>query len=168
MKFMRFLQKLTVFFLIPSILAACCSCVSDKRFDYSELNIRLGKSAPRYVFSESGMFCSGGVYYCYYSLNAENDMLLTLKEDEKGKLNRISLTLDIESFEESAGDFSLFSLALAEIFIPDADMDSLARETGIKDFSLYSSDVMKSYAQGFYKAALFGSREAACFMLFYG
>ncbi|MCH5197619.1 MAG: hypothetical protein J1E34_01825 [Oscillospiraceae bacterium] len=165
---MKIIKKIVIFAVILSVVLSFSSCVKDKRFDYSELNIRLKKDAPEFVFDESEIFFSDSVYYVYYSLNSEDDMLLTLKEDERMKLERITLTLDSKKAEESGETFRKFALALANIFIPELNESALIDATGINDVSSYTSDIMKSYTEGFYKAVLFCSGEAACFMLLYG
>jgi|GEM_PF-6315937 len=165
---MRILKKISAIIVLLALLSGLASCVREKRFDYSELNIRIKKEAPEYSFREKELFYSDGVYYMYYSLHSENDMLLTLKEDENKKLKRITLTMDAEKAELSADDFYSFSKLLSELFIPELNVEALEEATGLSDTSLYTSERMESYTQGFYKAVLFCSCEAACFILLYG
>lgn len=165
---MKIFKKSVNFIVMMSLILGLSSCVKDKRFDYSELNIRLKNVSPEFVFDETELFYSDSVYYIYYSLNSENDMLLTLKEDEKMKLERITLTLDAEKADMSGETFKKFALTLADIFIPELNVNALIEATGIDDVSSYTTDIMKSFSEGFYKAVLFCSGEAACFMLLYG
>lgn len=144
-----------------------CACEKDRRFDYSELNIRIGEENQKYVFDEASLFYSNGIFYSYYSLNDENDMLLTMREDEEGKLDRITLTLDAAK-ADTGGDFSALSLILAKIFIPDAPMDILSDATGITSGDAIFGEVVNKYEQGFYSAVLFGSPDAPVFILTYG
>lgn len=162
------MKKTAALSVITALVFSFSACVKDKRFDYSELNLRLGKEAPEFVFDENGLFCSDGVYYVFYSLCSEDDMLLTLKEDEKGRLTRVCLTLDAEKAEKGADAFSRLSLALAKIFIPELDTVKMLEETGLGEFTAGGGDGMKSHVYGFYTAVLFKCEEGACFMLTYG
>lgn len=152
--------------LVLLVSLTLASCARDRRMDYSELNIRIGEINPNCVFDESALFYSNGVYYSFYSLNGENDMLLTMREDEEGKLDRITLTLNGEK-KESLDVFSELSLILAEIFIPETDRSALSEKTGIASAAVFSETVNK-YEQGFYSAVLFGSPDAPVFILTYG
>ena len=93
MKIWKRLLKYAACGLMLTLALPLTGCVKDKRFDYTELNVRLEETAPQFTFTYTDLFFADGVYYCYYSFSAPEDALLTMKEDQDGKLDRVTLTL---------------------------------------------------------------------------
>ena len=86
MKFMQKKEKLCSLFLVLLLALPLAGCVKDKRFDYSELNIRLQKADPAFAFDETSMFFAENVYYCYLSLSDEEELDAAIKKlDEEGQ-----------------------------------------------------------------------------------
>ena len=151
--------------LLPTLL---WGCVKSKRFDYSELNLRLRETVPAFCFDETALCFHDGAYFCFYSFSEEDDMLLALKEDETGKLERITLTLRTDAEEAARETFCAFASALSEIFIPEAEMQRLQQETGLLDPARARHSTLLTFTQGFYSAALFSTAMGETFLLEYG
>ena len=150
------------------LIAALCGCVRNKRFDYSELNLRLRETAPAYCFDDTSLLFDGEVYFCCYSFAGDNDTLLTLKEDKTGFLERITLTMNSPPGNEGYEAFQSFALALAQVFIPDAETNRLCEETGLFDTCLLRENTLLTFSQGFWSAALLGTDVSVTFILSYG
>ena len=166
MKILKKAQKFVVIGLLPALLLAA-GCVKDKRFDYSELALRLAQIDETYAFSESDLFFADGIYYCYYSLGAADDTLLTMKEDADGKLDRVTLTLSAPPTDARYGAFRDFALTLAEIFIPEADLKALREKTNLDSPEALLKKTVSYYTNGFYSAAVFAARQGTCFVMKY-
>ena len=151
--------------LFPALL---CGCVKNKRFDYSELNLRLRKTAPAFCFDETSLYFHDGAYFCFYSFSEDDDILLALNEDENGKLDRITLTLRGATDAAARDSFCAFAAALAEVFIPEAETQRLLEETGLYDPVRARAHTLLTFTQGFYSAALFSTAMGETFLLEYG
>ena len=167
MKIWETVRKTALFALILALALPFCGCTRDKRFDYTELDLRLEELAPQFAFRCEDLFFADGVYYCYYSLGAPNDALLTAKEDADGRLDRITLTLAAPPTDPRFADFRAFALALAEIFIPEADTAAICEKTKLDAPAAMLEQTLGCCRSGFYSAAAFAAPEATCFILQY-
>ncbi len=114
------------------------------------------------------MYFAVGVYYRTLSINKEEDTLLTLKEDETGRLQRITLTLCSPYGGAGSDIFREYALALAQAFIPAADLSRLREETGLDDPEALRAHTLLQYRQGVsYRASLFGTDVSVSFVLEY-
>ena len=165
---MKNTRKYSFLSLIVSFSVLFCGCVRNKRFDYSELNLRLSRTAPEFCFDDASLLFDGEMYFCFYSFSGENDTLFTLKEDETGFLERVTLTTDGPPGREGYEDFQSFALALAQVFIPDAETDRLCKETGLYDTPLLRENTLLTFTQVFYSAALLATDVSVTFVLQYG
>lgn len=165
---MKNTKKYSILPLIVSFAVLFCGCVRNKRFDYSELNLRLRETAPSFCFNDASLLSDGEAYFCFFSFACENDTLLTLKEDETGFLERITLTMDGPPGREGYESFQAFALALAQVFIPDAEINRLCEETGLYDTPLLRENTLLTFSQGFYFAALLATDVSVTFVLKYG
>ncbi len=166
MKILKKAQKYAIFVLLPALLLAS-GCVKDKRFDYSELALRLAQIDAAYAFSDSDLFFADGVYYCYYSLGQADDTLLTVKEDAEGKLDRVTLTLSAPPTDARFGAFRDFALTLAQVFIPEADLKALREKTNLDAPGALLKQTVSYYTNGFYSAAVFAAAQGTCFVMRY-
>ena len=166
---MKILKKaqISVVFLLLSALLLSAGCVKDKRFDYSELALRLAQADEAYAFRESDLFFADGIYYCYYSLGEADDTLLTMKEDADGKLDRVTLTLSAPPTDARYDAFRDFALTLAEIFIPDADTEAIREKTNLDAPEALLKQTVTYYTNGFYSAAVFAAQQGTCFVMRY-
>lgn len=167
MKIMKKLQIYGAILLIIAIFLSFVSCAKEDRFDYSELNLRLTSLMPSAQIDESALFFSDDTFYYYYSLVSEHDTLLSLRQDADGLLDRVSLTADEMVLNTAYDVFRTLSLALAEAFIPQADTDALREGVCFDDQEALRAKILCTYTQGFYKASLFYTPAAVCFMLRY-
>ncbi len=167
MKFWKTILKIAAAALILSILPPLCGCARDKRFDYTELNVRLREIAPQYAFTYTDLFYADGVYYCYYSFTEPEDALLTMKEDADGRLDRVTLTLAAPPTDPRWETCRDFALILAEIFIPEADTEAIRAETRLDDPAAMLEHTLSTYTNGFYSAAAFAAEPAVSFILRY-
>lgn len=147
------------------------SCARNVRFDYSELNIRLREADDAFCFRETELLYADSTYYAFYAVNGEDGMLLTMRGDETGLLDRVTLTLDADA-KEAAGTFVSFAEALARVFIPGVDMDALREKTGLPDAASGAFDglfrgIPGRYETGFYRAELIPGNEGCVFAVEY-
>ncbi len=166
MKILKKAQKYAIFVLLPALLLAS-GCVKDKRFDYSELALRLAQIDAAYAFSDSDLFFADGVYYCYYSLGQADDTLLTVKEDAEGKLDRVTLALAAPPTDARYEAFRDFALALAEVFIPNADKEAIRAQMHLDAPDEMLAHTLSSYGNGFYSASVLAVPQGVCFLLEY-
>ena len=167
---MKTMKNMRIFAVIPllfALLLPFAACAKEKRFDYSELNLRLTALMPAAAIDESALFYADGIYYYYYTLASEHDTLLTMKEDASGRLERVTLTADETALNTAFDSFRTLSLALAEVFIPEADTEALRAGVSFDDMEYLSAHTLCTYTQGFYKASLFLTSQTVCFMLLY-
>ena len=167
MKIWKILRKTVVFLLIPALALPLAGCVKDKRFDYTELNLRLASLAPAYAFEITDLFFADGVYYCYYSFSQPEDALLTMKEDGDGRLERVSLALAAPPTDPRFEQFREFALALAAAFLPDADPADVSEKTALDAPEAMLEHTLCRWTDGFYAAASFAAAQATCFILTY-
>jgi hypothetical protein len=160
--------KITAALLTAAALCALCGCQRDRRFGYAELARRLRQTAPRFAFAETDLFFTGNAWRCRYSLAGENDTLLSLKEDEKGRLEQITLAALLRPEDADFTLFGDFAAALAEVFIPDADTQRLREETGLDAPELLHEKMLLRSRDGFYGATVFAVPQGTVFVLRYG
>ena len=149
--------------LLAFTLFCTAGCQADARFGFAELNARIRAEDKSFCFREDTVFFTDNVYYAYYSLQTENDLLLTMREDGDRKLDRICLTLTAAS-PDAAERFRTFAALLADLFIPDCDLTALYTATGLDSAQLFRP-FMEKYAQDRYTAVLFGSAYGVCFFI---
>ena len=91
-------------------------------------------------------------------------MLLTMREDDEGKLDRLTLAL---GEKQAAGDFMLLASALAQIFIPGADTAAIDAETGFLQPSAVLGNGVGVWREGFYSLSLWASPDMPVVVLEY-
>lgn len=124
----KFIKK-SIIMLLGALLMLFSGCTRSERADYSELNRRLAKEDKAFCFNENDVFFRDGVYYAFYSVLSDDDMLLTMKENDDGRLTCVSLT---SSGNEAAGEesktvFSRFAAALTRAFVPPENAQELLK-----------------------------------------
>ena len=167
------------------------ACARNARFDYSELKLRLAEADGAFAFDETDLFFADGTYYAFYAVDGatgrmtareeekgqmtvtegEAGMLLTMREDGTGLLDRVTLTLDADA-RDAAPTFVAFAEAIARVFIPGADMDALREKTGLPDADTTDFDGLFAgtpgrYETGFYRASLIPGNEGVVFVVEY-
>ena len=146
---------LLILLVLPAVFFLS-SCAAGERFDYSELNLRLKKRAPEFVFSEERLFLANGVWYAWYGEEGEETMLLTMREDEEKNLDRLTLAL-CRPTPGNVADFIRLASVLTEIFIPNAAAEEIGDAVGFTSPEVVTGDVLRQWKKGFYRAVLWGS-----------
>ena len=150
-----------------ALLVLCClfsSCAREERFGYSELNLRLKRVSPSLAFEEEKLFLSDRVWYAFYEKDGRTSMLLTMREDDEGKLDRLTLAL---GEKDAAGDFMLLASALAKIFIPGADTAAIDAATGFLQTAAVFGNGVEVWREGFYSFSLWASPDTPVVVLEY-
>lgn len=150
-------NKKTVMCLLLAFLCVLFSgCTRSERIDYSELNRRLKKEDKAFSFSEKDVFFRDGVYYAFYSVLSEEDMLLTMKENDEGRLTCVTLTVlggDAVT-EELKTAFLRFSAALTASFALPENAGELI-EAQKEYYPVLFTECFKKAQSGRYTAELF-------------
>ena len=167
MKIWKLVRKTVLFALVFALALPFWGCTRERRFDYTELGVRLAERDTRFAFRCEDLFFADGVYYCYYSLGAPGDALLTAKEDADGRLDRVTLTLAAPPTDARFPAFREFALALAEVFIPEADAAEICEKTNLDAPEAMLEHTLGCCRCGFYSAAAFAVPQATCFILQY-
>lgn len=156
------------FCVLPLLLSAC---TAPSQPDLFYLRDQIKKEAPLYAFAPEALLFRNGIYYCYYSLRDEHDLLLTLKEDERGKIDRITLTA-LRGSAAAAEDLPAFAAILARLLIPACDLQAMEKELGLQipagpapDTGETAGSPAAFYRCGKCRAALYTGRYARCFVL---
>lgn len=143
---------LVIFFII--ILSS--GCKKTERLDFSELLIRTEKFNDSLDADIDRAFYSDGCWYLFFSVAAENDVLLKAQEDENMFLTKVSITTMDSGQEISEQAFIDVARAVTEAFCALEDTESFAKGTGLYDDIIFS-DELRHYEEGRYTADFFNS-----------
>ena len=158
--------------VLLSILFLFSACTAPPQPDLFYLLDQIEKEAPQYAIPPDALLFRNGVYYVCRSLREENDLLLTLREDERGKIDRVTLTAR-RGAATAKEDLPAFSVLLARLLIPGCDPEALQKELGFETAAgaapSGSGEIAGSpasfYRCGRYRAALYTGRYACCFII---
>ena len=144
-----------IFIVILSVSMSFCACERTRKTDYPELNRRLKKEDAAYGFNEDEMFINGGVYYAFYSVFSEDDMLLTMTEDSEHMLTSVTLTAaGNDKTEGFSAGFLRLAAALTSAFVPPEEAETLVKAVNGYKEVLFSECFDKTQS-GRYSAELF-------------
>ena len=88
---MRKKTSLSALLLPLAVILACfCGCSVSRAETPAALLGAVAAKNPAYAFAPEDLFYKDGVYYAFYSLHAPDDLLLSLRVDEKKQLAVIS------------------------------------------------------------------------------
>ena len=151
--------------LCAVLLPAACSRPAQP--DLTTLRREIKKEAPRFEIAPDALFFSNSVFYYFYSLHDDNDLLLTLKEDDRRKICRITLTAKRNS-PAAAEDLPVLGELLARLLIPGCDLLALREATGLWEPPAQTPEngaPASFYRTGHYRAALYTGERALCFII---
>ena len=141
------------------------SCKKEERFDISELKLRLEDADEKYAFDYDAIFYADSVFYIYYSFCEENDVLLTVKEDDELRLTRISAAVWCTAGEDTLTEYKKFCEALTGIFVSPDEGEGLSEETGLFGEGVFFTDFVSSVQKTNYTARAFSSEFGAVYVL---
>lgn len=140
---------LAAVFLLPG-------CSRAVFVDISELNRRLSRIDPAYRIDESALFFQDDVYFYYYSLAADADTLLTVRQDADKRVVRLTLTFDRQAHPWGTDAYRALVRALCESYFPDADLATLAAELHLDDDEAMGASKYYVCELDGFRAVLFG------------
>lgn len=131
------------------------SCTRSERIDYSELDRRLQKENALYTVNETDILFSDSVYFAFLSLKSEDDILLTMKEDEEKKLVQVTVSASgDDTSEEFRESFTDFACAVIRAFLPEEYSAALTQaQEGYKE--LLYTECFENAQSGRYTLGLF-------------
>ncbi len=143
--------------LLAVILMLCAGCTASQRFGMQELSRRLGEQNERYAFSLDGVSLYNEYYHIPFSLEQEEDLLLSCKEDENGQLTQLLLTAEKDT--APTGDFLAFSLLLIEVFcnVSSYEAVALAEQAGLTGEDVLFADHTGTAETGRYSFTFFST-----------
>lgn len=162
-------HTVTVILLIIS-LTVFSSCTRENRFDRSELSLRLSEIDESYAFSYDKLLIEESVSRVYYSLTREDDALLSLTEDDEGRLTCIELTiLAKDAGEALTTSFEELCMALTRVFLSEDEENARTLCTGAGLFSknTYFTDTDLRQYSGRYTVWLWSCPLSMSFILTY-
>lgn len=152
---MKIYKSVLCFLLCLPLCTRLSACTRSVRIDYSELNRRLKAENKAYAFTETEAFFSDSVYFAFLSLQHENDVLLTMKEDAEKKLTQVTVTAAAEEPKEGfTRVFTDYAAAVIGAFIPETDAGGLETELRKWEALLYT-ECFRNYECGKYGMRLF-------------
>ena len=122
------------------ILLLCAGCARSERFGMQELSNRLAETDERYGFSLEGISFSNNFYHIPFSFAGEQDVLLSCKEDEDGRLLQMLLTSDKERAPQE--DYIAFTKTLISVFfgVDEFEAAAIAEEAGLTGTQVLFTD----------------------------
>ncbi len=156
------MRRIRLFALLLASLLLLGACQKEARVDFPELRARLSAADKRFRFPAEAAFFADGAYCVYCTLPGGETVLLTMREADDGKLDRVALTLAAAD-AGAAAEFADLALTLAACFIPDCDLAALRGQTGL-DGPLFD-ETSQTYTQDRFTAVRFGSALAVCFFI---
>lgn len=165
----RIMRKRTpvfsVFMLISVILSGFCACTRPAMQTPASLLRTIAAAAPAYAFSPEALIYKDGVYFAFYSLHEENDLLLSMRVDTSQQVTRAALTAKT-GCEAANSDLAQFGLLLSELLLPeDCDQNRLAAATGLALLPQTPPEILNEYTWRNDRAALFCGEHALCFFV---
>ena len=141
--------------LLCLLLCAAGGCTESERTDYSELNRRLKRENEAYGFCEEELLYNEGVYYAVTALPPGKKVLLTMREDEEGRLDQITVTASGEDVPDGFAEVCTdYCAAVVRAFVPSGDDVPLAAAVGGYTHILYTECVRRERS-GMYTMELF-------------
>ena len=159
-------KKGAVFFgslLIFLFFAGFCGCAGSAAQTPVSLLRALGKEAPAYAFPAEELLYKDGTWFAFYSLHEPNDLLLTLRVDERQTVIRAAATAK-QGSEAANRDLAPLGMLLSRLLLGgDCDTDLLAAATGLALLPQTPADIASIYETGGNRAVLFCGEHALCF-----
>lgn len=162
-------QSVTVI-ILAAVLLLLPSCTREKLFDRSELSIRLSRLNESYSFSYDDIICEDNISRVFYSLSSADDVLLSMTQDNDGRLLRVELTMLGESAAEGLlASYEDFCAALTEVFLSESQENAreLCAETGLLSREEYFTDFFGKSESGRYTLRLWSSPVSMSYIITY-
>ena len=157
--------KTTKLLTVLTALALLCSCARTQRFGLAELERRLCKADRRFAFQTEDVFREDGIYHIFYRTD-NGTLLLKVKEDERRRIDGISLTM-AGTDKDAARAFSDLACALTEAFWPEENLADAKAALGLADPAAFFTDETLTAACGRYEAEFFKTAQGVSLMLRY-
>lgn len=160
-------KKILLFLLCLFVTAGLQGCTHSQRFGMQELSRRLGKQNESYAFSIEGASLSNGFFHIPLSLQQENDLLLSCKEDADGQLLQVLLTAAKDTAPTQ--DFLSLSRCLTAVFFCTGTQkaDSLLQTVGLTGEEVLFSDHTESTREGRYSMTFYSTQMSVTLLLCY-
>ena len=144
------------------VLSCFVGCTREERINVAELERRMAKYDERCGFFDGEVFYCKPTYYTYVSAANDGELLLTVRHDKYGRIDRVTVTCN-----EPNGDTDVFLTvcgAAAAALLPDGEStDEILRLSGLLDPSLADSAGFSSHEVGKNEIWVFRGRDAVTF-----
>ena len=164
----RFMPKKIALLLaalpVFALFAGMCGCARPAGQTPLSLLRAVAARDPAYAFPAEALFYKDGVYFAFYSLHGENDLLLSLRVNERQTVIRAAVTAKRGS-EAAARDLAPLGLLLGGLLLPESDPEALAAATGLRLLPREPAEAVSLYAAGRDRAGLFRGKNALCFFV---
>lgn len=150
-------MKKIIAVILAFVLLLCVGCSESTRFGMQELSRRLAQQDEKYAFSLDNVSLYNEYYHIPFSLEQEEDLLLSCKEDADGNLTQILLTAEKDT--APCADFLHLACLLIEVFfgVNANEAKQLAEEAGMTAESVLFTDHTASAKKGRYTFTFFSS-----------
>lgn len=156
--FMKIIKKILCITLCLALCSFFSACHRNEYIDYSEFNRRLKSENKLYKFCEDEIFYKSSVYYVFFSLVSEKDILITMREDGEHIIDRISITAagqsDTADFNSA---FPEYIKAVIRSFVPEKYSDVFINELNSAAEVLFG-DYFNTTESGFYSLSVFSDK----------
>lgn len=158
-------KKTVSFLVIFFIVLFFGGCKKTERLDFSELLIRTEKYNESLDADINRAFYSDSCWYLFFSVAAENDVLLKAEEDENLLLTKVSVTTMDSGQDAAKQAFIDVVRAVMEAFCSVENTDEFALNTGLYDENIIFSDEIRYYEEGRYSTEFFNSPLGTAMMI---
>lgn len=125
-----FTAILIVFFSLSFFTA----CTREERINVAELERRMAKYDENCSFLDGEVFYCKPTYYTYFSFESEQDVLLTVRHDKYGRVDRVTVTSDAGGSVEEDCRYALVCRCVAASLLPTgSDADAVLSSAGLFD-----------------------------------
>ncbi|MDR1629437.1 MAG: hypothetical protein LBS36_04395 [Oscillospiraceae bacterium] len=135
--------------LAAALLLGLTACTQELRIDRYELAVRLEKAGKAYSFAPEDVLIEQNKQLIFYSLQQQDDCILTLVTDKTDRIQTLSVTIDRAkwSVEAIQSVFVPFSKAVLTAFCAnDTIAQKAAEELELNNANTYISDRLESAA----------------------
>ncbi len=153
-------KLLCLLFIFPLVLSFV-SCTKPARIDFSELLLRMEKDLSLYELDIEDAFFSEGQWFLFVSAVAQDDILITVKEDENSFLTDVGISAINTGDDKIAEVYVSFCKAACNAFVFDADGAALLEEAGVLESNAVFSDKVSFSEDGRFKVSFFNAEQGS-------
>ena len=144
------MKKIVAIILCVVFMVSLSACTEESRPDMTALSERLALINEYYAFDYFDAFIYDGAYHIYFSLCSEDDVMLSIRTDEAGNINDVTVTAVAEKMKTDGerNAYMNFSSAVIDSFTDLSEKEKKEKEKSLsyQKPKLYFSDLYETYS----------------------